>query len=93
MKSIHIHPSANAVLTGTTHISEDESAHFLATYERATRFTTGLRTKHVDIYLGDRDANGWLQHGIYVRKESDGGDDMFIAAIQRTPGAQSEFCS
>lgn len=94
MKAIHIHPSARMVLDSNVDIgTEADRKHFVATIERAGRFTTGLRTKHVDVYLGDRDDNGWLQHGIYVRKEEAGGDDMYIAAIQRSETAQSEFHS
>lgn len=94
MKAIHIHPSARMIMDSNIDLgTEADRKHFLATIERAGRFTTGNNVKHVDVYLADRDDSGWLQHGIYVRKQDGGGDDMYIAAIQRSENAPSEFCS
>lgn len=91
MKPVIIHPSANSILCNNGRIVEDDRELFLEAYDRATRFACGETVTHVDIYLGDRKENGWLEHGIYVRKQDNRG--LFIAAIQRTVGATCEFHS
>lgn len=82
-------------------------AHFVATYNQALRHASGENIESVDIHLGARtqprylknaqgedvlhSEGGWLEHSIIVRYKS--GRMMHIGAIQRRPGAQSEFHS
>ena len=83
----------------------DDSAHFVATYNRALRFAA--EGADVTIHLGERtaprygadangnqveyEAGGWLEHTIVVKYASGGG--ITIGAIQRRPGESSEFHS
>lgn len=80
--------------------------HFGATYNRALRLTAGTDNK-ATIHMGERTtdrtytdadgtvhthAGGWLEHIIVITRP-DGSHYMTVGAIQRTPGADSEFHS
>lgn len=68
----------------------DDVAHFVATYQRALRFASGEDVKAVIIHVNAR-IRDWLEHLIIVERHN--GTRMLIGAIQRTVGAESEFCS
>lgn len=44
-----------------------------------------------DVYCTERNKDGWLEYGI--RLQSANGAGMYVGAIQRQPGAKTEFHS
>lgn len=79
-------------------IREDERAHFIATLDRAMRFTTQEHVARVTIYVHNRGGSyksqpEWLEHAITVAYVDPSRPVYLIGAIQRTPGSDSEFHS
>ncbi len=87
-------------------VCDDDAAHFLATFDRAMRFSGGDNVASCEVHMGERtkdrtytDADGtqhvhkggWLEHTIVVRYV--GGRSMTVGAIQRSIGVSSEFHS
>jgi hypothetical protein len=75
----------------TTQLPEEDCDHFIKTVQRSLRWETEF-TK-ASIVIDGRDVAGWLEHGISVLSRKNNTQVMFIAAIQRHPGADSEFHS
>lgn len=90
--TVNVHPSANAILAGSLRIVEEDKPLFLDSIERAARYAMQDGVSHVDLYLADRGANGWLQYSMYVRRTNDA-NAFYLACIQRAPGAPIEFHS
>ena len=67
------------------HIEKEDHQHFINTINRAAQWETG--SKKVTVHLAKRRADGWLEYGIIVS------NTIYIGAIQRQPGAESEFHS
>lgn len=82
-------------------VNADDSAHFLATFNRAMRLSEGENVASCEVHMGERtkertigdyvQPGGWLEHTIVVRYT--GGRTLTVGAIQRTIGVQSEFHS
>ena len=72
-------------------LPEEDRDHFIKTVQRSMRWETEF-TK-ASIVIDGREDSGWLEHGIRVVSRENNTQVMFIAAIQRHPGADSEFCS
>lgn len=92
--------------TSQPDIVDADSAHFLATFNRAMRVSEGDNVESCDVHMGERTADriyrdadgtehvhkgGWLEHTIVVHYV--GGRSLVIGAIQRQPGLASEFHS
>lgn len=56
-----------------------------------TRYSTFGDEVKADIFVSPRKDTGWLEYGIkYTFPQNHG---LYVAMIQRTPGAEYEFCS
>ena len=71
-------------------IPKEDVDHFNRTVARAINWNAPGNDVAVTIF--PRQKGGWLEYGINVTRE-DGSRVIFIAAIQRSIGADSEFCS
>ena len=73
----------------------DDAAHNAATIERAFRFNGSPRIAYVEVHLNPRGVYvsqpDWLENAIVVVGHD--GTRLTIGAIQREPGAKSEFHS
>ena len=86
----------------TVHIQADEVAAadlplYRDTMARALRFTTGDDVQGVAVYVNQRGVYAsepdWLEYTIVVTYHAQGRAPFRIGAIQRQPGAASEFHS
>jgi hypothetical protein len=86
----------------TPQIKDDEQGHFHETVNRAMYFAQGDNVESCTIHLRERtkpkeyggkvyDEGGWLEHLIITKYV--GGRQFVVGAIQRCPGAKSEFHS
>lgn len=73
----------------------DDTAHNAATIERAFRFNGSPRVSYVEVHLNPRGVYvsqpGWLENVIVVVGHD--GTRLVIGAVQREPGAKTEFHS
>lgn len=69
---------------------DNDKDHFIATVNRARHWHHG--TNNVTIHIHKRSATGWLEYSIDVKNEV-GNRIIYIGAIQRAVGADSEFHS
>lgn len=86
----------------TVHIQADEIAAadlplYLDTMARALRFTNGDTVASVSVYVNARGVYvsnpDWLEYALVVTYTDPGRAPFRIGAIQRQPGAASEFHS
>lgn len=86
----------------TPQIKDEDREHFHQTVNRAMYLMRGDTTESCTIHLRERtkpkeyngvvvDEGGWLEHMIIVGRA--GGGQFCVGAIQRCPGAKSEFHS
>lgn len=73
----------------------DDAAHNATTIERAYRFNGSARVAYVEVHLNPRGVYAseplWLENVIVVVGHD--GTRLVIGAIQREPGAKTEFHS
>lgn len=83
--------------TGETFIQADAVDHFNRTIANALRFTTAATVQRVEVFINPRgvwvSTPEWLEHQIRVVYVNEERSVLSIAAIQRAPGADTEFCS
>lgn len=76
-------------------VTDNDMPHYLATLQRALRFVHSENTSRVEVFINPRGVYAsqpeWLEHCIRVHNVT--GGCLTIGAIQRTIGADSEFCS
>lgn len=82
---INFTPACN----GQIHVEDRD--HFVKTVERAMRWDNQFTTAAIVVDV--RNDDGWLEYGISVNTNDTNTQTLFIAAIQRHPEADSEFCS
>lgn len=76
---------------------DEDRAHVHATIEAAMRQTTSVTVARVDVFLNARGVYAsspeWQEHAIVVKYVNEDRPAFRIGAIQRQPGAESEFHS
>lgn len=70
-------------------VPSEDIDHFNRTVARAVNWNAPGNDVAVTIFPRRKD--GWLEYGINVTRDNK--QIIFIAAIQRSVGAESEFCS
>lgn len=68
-----------------------DMGHINATMVRAFQWNTP--ENNVTVEISPRNAEGWLEYNLVVRKINSDKLVIYIACIQRQPGAESEFHS
>lgn len=68
----------------------EDMDHFHNTLQRARKWNRN--GNRVTVHIHKREASGWLEYGIDI-KNNLGNQIIFIGAIQRQVGADSEFHS
>lgn len=75
----------------------EDRAHAFATIEAAMRQSASVTVARVDVFLNPRgvytSSPEWQEHAIVVQYVNPDRAPFRIGAIQRTPGAESEFHS